>query len=85
MHLIIAFASVLSAAGRQALQTLALPNLASLVSRLAAQEPDAGDEYSLTPPHEREHARALGLEQRMHRLEQRARFVFCQLELCRID
>jgi hypothetical protein len=62
MHLIIAFASVLSAAGRQALQTLALPNLASLVARLAPQAPDAGDEYSLTPPHEREHARALGLE-----------------------
>ena len=62
MHLIIAFASVLSAAGRQSLQTLALPNLASLVARLAPQALDAGDEYSLTPPHEREHARALGLE-----------------------
>jgi hypothetical protein len=62
MHLIIAFASVLSEAGRQALQTLALPNLAALVGRLAPQPPDAGDEYSLTPPHERERARALGLE-----------------------
>jgi hypothetical protein len=62
MHFIIAFASVLSEAGRQALQTLALPNLARLVARLAPQPPDAGDEYSLTPPHEREHALALGLE-----------------------
>jgi len=62
MHLIIAFASVLSAAGRQALQTLALPNLARLVARLVPQAPDHGDEYSLTPPHQREHARALGLE-----------------------
>ena len=62
MHLIIPFASVLSEAGRQALRALALPNLARLMGAMAAQPADAGDEYSLSPPHERAHAAALGLE-----------------------
>lgn len=62
MHLIIAFASVLSEAGRHAMQGLALPQLQALLDRLGAAPPDAGDEWSLSPPHERAAARELGLE-----------------------
>jgi hypothetical protein len=61
MHLMIPFASVLSEAGQQALQTLALPHLDKLLARLAAVERDSGDEYSLSTPHERAWARAIGL------------------------
>jgi hypothetical protein len=61
MHLMIPFASVLSEAGQQALETLALPRLDQLLARLVAAECDAGDEYSLSPPHERALARAIGL------------------------
>ena len=60
MHLIIAFASVLSAAGRQAQQTLSLPISRASSPGSRRRRPTHGDEYSLTPPHEREHARALG-------------------------
>ncbi len=38
-----------------------LPRLASLLARLEQQATDTGDEYSLSPPHERVLARALGL------------------------
>ncbi len=38
-----------------------LPRLARLLARLEQQEIDRGDEYSLSPPHERVLARALGL------------------------
>lgn len=38
-----------------------LPRLASLLARLEQQEIDRGDEYSLSPPHERVLAHALGL------------------------
>lgn len=62
MHLIIEFASVLSEPGRQAMRGLALPNLEALLSRLAPAERDAGDEYSLSTPHERALARVLGLQ-----------------------
>lgn len=62
MHLTIPFASVLSEAGRQALQTLALPRLEALLTHLAPAGRDEGDEYSLSPPHERVLARALGLD-----------------------
>ena len=61
MHLMIPFASVLSEAGQQALQTLALPRLEKLLARLSAVESDSGDEYSLSPPHERALAQAIGL------------------------
>lgn len=40
----------------------ALPNLARLVERLGVQQRDDGDEYSLSPPHERAVARLLGFE-----------------------
>jgi hypothetical protein len=60
MHLLIPFAAPLSAAGRQALAALALPRLRSLLGRLAEVERDEGDEWGLSPPHERALARALG-------------------------
>jgi len=61
MHLMIPFASVLSEAGQQARETLALPRLEKLLARLSAVEHDSGDEYSLSPPHERALAQAIGL------------------------
>ena len=60
MHLIVPFAAPLSDAGRQALVSLRLPRLASLLARLGEPEVDAGDELSFSPPHERALARALG-------------------------
>jgi hypothetical protein len=60
MHLLIAFAHCSAPACTEALRGLSLPNLEQLLSRLRAQSPDAGDEYSLSPPHERALARALG-------------------------
>ncbi len=61
MHLMIPFASVLAEAGQQALRTLALPRLEKLLARLRPLDTDRGDEYSLSPPHERALARAIGL------------------------
>lgn len=61
MHLIVPFAAPLSDAGRAAAGTLQLPNLARLLALLDLQGRDEGDEWSLSPPHERALARALGL------------------------
>lgn len=61
MHLVVPFAAPLSEAGRQALQTLRLPNLQQMLSQMTLAHRDQGDEYSLSPPHERAQARALGL------------------------
>ena len=60
MHLLIAYAGASSPACAEALRQLRLPNLAALLSRLAPAAPDEGDEYTLTPPHERALARELG-------------------------
>ncbi len=68
MHLLIPFAAPLSEAGRQALSSLAFPGLQRLLARLGpgtgdpqpASGPDAGDEWRLSPPHERAWAQALG-------------------------
>ncbi len=61
MHLVVPFAAPLSDAGRAALQALALPNLQRLLAVLGEAQADPGDEWSLSPPHERVLARALGL------------------------
>lgn len=61
MHLMIPFAAPLSEAGRQASTTLSLPRLQTLLARWAEVHRDTGDERSLSPPHERARARALGL------------------------
>lgn len=62
MHLLIPFASALSPACAQTLETLELPNLRRLLEQLGDVEVDAGDEYSLSPPHERALGAALGLK-----------------------
>lgn len=61
MQLIVPFAAPWSDAGRRAMQALALPRLDALLPLLGRREIDAGDEYSLSTPHERALARALGL------------------------
>jgi hypothetical protein len=60
MHLLIPFAAPLSEAGRVAGAALRLPHLQALLSRLTEVQREAGDEWSLSPPHERALALALG-------------------------
>lgn len=62
-HLLIAYAASDSAGCRQALQELALPHLEQLLARLTPLPDEAvtGSEHSLSPPHERALAQALGL------------------------
>jgi hypothetical protein len=61
MHLMIPFAHCSSEGCAAALGALKLPQLQKLLSRLVALPLDQGDELSLSPPHERALARALGL------------------------
>jgi len=61
MHLLIPFAACSSEGCTQALSTLKLPHLEKLLARLTPEPLDAGDEFSLSTPHERALARALGL------------------------
>ena len=61
MHLLIPFAFCRSAGCSAVLQTLKLPHLEKLLARLTALPSDPGDEFSLSPPHERALAGALGL------------------------
>lgn len=60
MHLLIPFAAPLSEAGRETVQALELPSLQVLLAGLTAVHRDAGDEYALSPPHERALAAAYG-------------------------
>lgn len=60
MHLLIPFASALSERGTQTLRHLSLPNLTRLLARLTPTDKLGSDEYSLSPPHEAAHAKALG-------------------------
>lgn len=60
-HLIVPYAATIAPLTGQDSQLPALPRLARLLARLEQRETDAGDEYSLSPPHERVLARALGL------------------------
>ena len=61
MHLLIPFAFSSSDGCASALSTLQLPHLQKLLARLTPEPLDAGDEFSLSPPHERALARALAL------------------------
>ncbi|MGZ5787665.1 MAG: phosphoglycerate mutase [Ramlibacter sp.] len=61
VNLLIPFAHALSDGCAQALRGLALPNLEKLLARLSPGERDAGDEWTLSMPHERVLARAAGL------------------------
>ncbi|MGJ7580106.1 hypothetical protein ACSFA3_07980 [Variovorax sp. RHLX14] len=60
-HLLIPFAGRSSPACKAALATLKLPNLKTLLGRLAIDDDDSQAETTLSPPHERALARALGL------------------------
>jgi hypothetical protein len=63
MHLIVPFAAPIALTSPEAgpfLQGVQLPNLSRLLARLGKPLCDAGDEMSLTAPHERAWARALG-------------------------
>lgn len=61
MQLIVPFASVVSERLRPALRELQLPHTGALLARAAPPVRDDGEELSLSPPHERALARALGL------------------------
>ena len=61
MHLMIPYAAPLAEAARQAASILVLPRMQALMARLVEVERDEGDEWSLSPPHERARADALGL------------------------
>jgi hypothetical protein len=61
MHLLIPFAAPASQAGREALAALRLPVLRGLMRRLRQVQIDLDDGLSLSPPHERALAQALGL------------------------
>jgi hypothetical protein len=60
MHLVVPFAAGLSDAGAQALQSLQLPHLERLLSRLEAGAVIGTDEHTLNLPHERVLADAQG-------------------------
>ena len=60
MHLLIPFASAASPPAQHVLRDLALPHLTQLLKRLVPTQRFEGDEYSLTPPHERALAQAWG-------------------------
>ena len=61
MHLLIPYAFCKSEGCATALPALKLPQLEKLLARLTPEAPDLGDAASLSPPHERALARALGL------------------------
>lgn len=60
-HLLIPFAGPAGLACRAALPELQLPHLQALLARLTRASEDRQDESSLSPPHERAWAQALGL------------------------
>jgi len=60
-HLLIPFATCPQAGCREAAQKLELPQLRRLLARLEPSAADAGDEASLSPPHERVLAAACAL------------------------
>lgn len=60
MHLVIPFASTLSPSGLPFQARLNLPHLSWLLRRLRAGELNDGDEFQLSPPHERALARLAG-------------------------
>ncbi|MES2635395.1 MAG: hypothetical protein V4669_20680 [Pseudomonadota bacterium] len=62
MKTVILFAFALSEACRQEAARLDLPNLERLLARLSPSSMVSGDENSLSMPHEREIARARGIE-----------------------
>lgn len=60
-HLLVPFASASDPGCRAVLPQLALPQLSALLAELVPVVRDEGDEHSLSPPHERALAQAIGL------------------------
>lgn len=60
-HLLIPFAAASAPECQALLPTLTLPHLSAVLARLTEQPADQDDEHSLSPPHERALAHALGL------------------------
>ena len=60
MHLLIPFASSIAEAATHVLRDLPLPHLAQLLALLTPAQRDDGDAHSLSPPHERAYAAAVG-------------------------
>jgi hypothetical protein len=60
-HLLIPYASASDPNARALLPSLTLPNLSALLALLVPEHTDAGDDHSLSPPHERALADVLGL------------------------
>ena len=60
-HLLIPFAAASAPVCQALLPGLRLPNLQALLPQLTEQAADRNDDHSLSPPHERALARALGL------------------------
>lgn len=61
VHLLIPFAAAGAQGCQDLLKTLALPQLERLLARMARAETEAGDEHTLSLPHERVLARECGL------------------------
>ena len=61
MHLLIPFAAADAEGCAAQRRGLRLPHLERLLARLAPDSPDNGDEFSLSPPHERALAALLGI------------------------
>ena len=61
MHLLIPFANSASPYAQAALKSLALPNLSKLLRKLPLAHTDAADDTTLSPPHERALAAAVGI------------------------
>ncbi|MES2838893.1 MAG: phosphoglycerate mutase [Pseudomonadota bacterium] len=60
-HLLVPFASASDPACRAALPGLQLPHLTALLAELQPVHADSGSDHSLSPPHERALAQAIGL------------------------
>ena len=61
LHLLVPFAGASAPECQASLTGLALPNLSALLAALTPLPPDAGNDHTLTPPHERALASLLGL------------------------
>jgi hypothetical protein len=61
VHLLIPYASSIAEGCTQVSRTLALPHLEKLLARLALLHTEAGDDFTLSMPHERVLARLCGL------------------------
>ena len=65
MQLVVSFAAPLTEAGRQALAELRLPRLDAWLAQAEVDARDDADEATLSPPHERALAHALGWQARL--------------------